>query len=50
MNNREDKGPVPYINFFIKLLNGVRKRIGKINSIMEGKYSPALLAAGVTVI
>jgi hypothetical protein len=50
MNNREDKGPVPYINFFIKLLQGGRKRIWKINSIMEGKYSPALLAFGVTVI
>ncbi len=50
MNNREEKGPVPYINFFIKRLQGIRKRIGKINSIMEGKYSPALLASVVTVI
>ena len=50
MKNSEDKGAVLYITFLIKFLQKVRRRVRKINSIMEGKYSPDLLAFAVTVI
>jgi len=50
MKNHEDKGAAAYIALLIKFLQRVRSRIEKINAIMEGKYSPALLALAVTVI
>nr|WP_314463585.1 hypothetical protein [uncultured Clostridium sp.] len=50
MKNREDKGAASYITFLIKFLQEVKSKIKKINSVMEGKYSPALLAFAVTVI
>lgn len=50
MKNHEDNGAVSYITFFMKLLQGARSIIGKINSEMEGRYSPSLLAAAVTAI
>ncbi|MGC6173733.1 hypothetical protein [Lacrimispora sp. 38-1] len=50
MKKREDKGAASYITFLIKFLQRVRSRIKKINTVMEGKYSPAFLAFAVTVI
>lgn len=50
MKKSEKKGTVTYITFFMKVLKAIRFQIKKIDRIMEGKYSPALLARTVTVI
>ncbi|MDW2799759.1 hypothetical protein RZO55_19475 [Clostridium boliviensis] len=48
MKNSEEKSTVRYITFFIKILERLKRNIKKIDSRMEGKYSPDLLALAAT--
>ena len=50
MKNSGDKRSAKYITLFIEFLQRLRTRIRKLDSNMEGKYSPSLLALSVTVI
>lgn len=50
MKKGEKKSTVTYLSFLMKILKAIRRQIKKVDRIMEGKYSPALLARTVTVI
>ena len=48
MKNSEEKNTIRYITLFIGILERVKRKIRKIDSHMEGKYSPELLALVAT--
>lgn len=50
MKNSEEKKTIKYITLLIGILDRVKRKIRKIDSHMEGKYSPDLLALAATAI